>query len=179
MLHARRVKKTLFGQIGNATIATRFLIRRAGNLDRAPEIREFGNESLGRNDAGRQPALHVTGAAPVNPVTFQRAAERVPRPTLSHLNDIGMRVEMHALAARRSLSTRHDIPTRKGIAVARCTLGPHPLRFKTGTAQPLIQEIANRVIILTRRIDRRNRNQGLRQSDQVITPVRNARGQPF
>jgi len=109
MLYTARVEKTLLGQVGDTAEPTRFLVRRAADLDGTRKIRAKIAKCLRRHDGRRQPALHVAGAPSVKPAAAQHAAERVHAPAMAGLDHVGMAVEMHA-------DTREDEPLPKKVA---------------------------------------------------------------
>src|SRR5690606_35749578 len=86
------------GEIGNAAIAARFLVDRSGDLDRARKPRRHLDQRFRGDDRRRDSALHVAGAAAIDPAVADGAGEGFDGPALAHFNDIDMAVEMDARA---------------------------------------------------------------------------------
>lgn len=89
---------------------------------------------------------------------------------MAHLDHIDMAVEMHALAWRPAVASRHEVPARIPIAVANRALGPYQFGLKPGLQKPSVQKVADFAVVRARRIKRGNADQVLRQADQVIAP---------
>ena len=124
-------------QIGDAAEAAGFLVGRAGNLDRAGKIRIDLHEGFDRDDRCGQPALHVAGAAAIDPAVADDAGERIDAPALAGLDHVDMRVEMHGRRPAQRPSKRATTLVR-GIAVgvAGRAFAAHELDAEAALRQP-------------------------------------------
>ena len=142
-------------EVGDAAEAARFLVDCAGNLDRAREIRPAFQEGLDRDDRGGEPALHVAGAAAIDPAIGNGPTERIDRPAFAGLDHVDMRVEMDRGAGTAALDARHHVDARVEVAVARRALGAHELDGKAAFAQSLCDVFRARPVGVARRVDGR------------------------
>ena len=90
VLYAGRIEIPFLGQIGDATIATRFFIRSAGNLYCAMKIGMFLDECFGGDNRCGQPTFHVTGAAPIDFVVVNFPTKGVFGPAGANLHHVMM-----------------------------------------------------------------------------------------
>ncbi len=127
VLHAAGREPALLRQVRDAAIAARLLVRRAGNLDGPVEAGADVGKNLGRDDRGGEPALHVAGAAAIDPAVPELAPERVGGPAAARFHHIVVRVEVNGLAPSRAFPPRHDVPARMPVAVAGLALCPDEL----------------------------------------------------
>ena len=100
VIDARLREVALPRQVGDAAEAAGFLVDRAGNLDGAGKIRVDLHEGFDRDDRGGEPALHVAGAAAIDPAVADDAGEGIDGPAVAGLDHVDMRVEMHGGAGR-------------------------------------------------------------------------------
>ena len=157
------------GEIGDAAIAARFLVGRGGDLDGAAKAGAGGDEGLGGDDGGGQPALHVAGAAPVDAATVDFAAEGVAGPAMADLDHVVMAVEMDAVARAGALHPRDEVPARMAVAVARRAIGHGSTRQeKPAPPSRAARIIADIAVVQARRVQRRNPDQIPGQRDQRI-----------
>ena len=131
MMHFFGVEIAFFRQVGHAPKAARLLVSRARYFDSARKIRANRDEGFGGNDARRQPALHVTGPAPVNLAVDDLAAKRISGPAAPHFHDVDVGIEVHTFPAARPLFAGHNVPARIAIRIAQSTLGADEFRMET------------------------------------------------
>ena len=91
------------GEPGDAGMAARLLVDRAGQLERAREPDALREDALERDHRGRDAALHVAGAAAVQPAVADHAGERVDAPAVARLDDVEVAVEVDAAGRARGL----------------------------------------------------------------------------
>jgi hypothetical protein len=132
---------------------------------------------LGRDDRGRQPTLHVAGAAPVDAAFLHRSRERIDRPAFARLDDVDMRVEMDGRARAAAFEAGDHIGTRVAVVVARRALAAHIVDRKAAAPQPLAEILRAGPVGLARRIDRRKADQLGGQRDQLFDAVVDRSGQ--
>src|SRR6056297_3077389 len=166
-------------QIGDPAKAARFLIRRAADFNRPGIVGAGGDEGLRRDNARRQPALHVAGPAPVYTAVAQLAAKGLHGPAMAHLDHVNMAVEMHASTGARALAPRDDIPARMPVAVAGCAMRADHLRREPRLGQPPVQIVAELAIVHARRVQRRDTDQVLRERNQIRLARRDLVAQPL
>ena len=99
-------------------------------------------------------------------------------PAASDLDYVDMAVEMHTFPCVDALASRHDVPARILVTVARGAICPHHFCLKARGRQPPVEIFANLQIVVARRIERRNADQILRQRDQIIAPRHHGLVQP-
>ncbi|MPL95501.1 hypothetical protein SDC9_41672 [bioreactor metagenome] len=160
-----------FRKPGDAAEAARFLVRRRRDLDRAGEIGAGGKEGLGGDHRACEAALHVAGAAAIDPAVDQLGPERVARPAMADLDHVVMAVEMHALAGARARAPRDEIPAREVLAIAGRAGGAQQFDGESLPRQSLGQKLADLAVIAPGWVQRRHADQRLRQRNERVAAV--------
>ncbi len=146
----------LFGEVGDPAETARFLVGGGADLDRAAKAGADGDECLGGNDAGRKPALHVAGAAPVDAVPLDPGPERIAGPAVADLDHVVMGVEMDAVAGARAVMARDEVPARMGVAVAKGPLRADQRHREAGPRKPRREVIADLAVVVPGGIEGRD-----------------------
>ena len=171
VVDARPRHDALVGEIGDAAIAARFLVRRAGNLDGAGMVGKEGEEGLHRHDRGRQPALHVAGAAAVDAPLAHGPAERIEAPAGAGLDHVDMAVEMDARPRPPAFAPGDHVPARIAVAVAGGALRAHEGRREAERREPPGDDLAAVAIGLAGRVDRGDADQLGGQRHQIVAAI--------
>jgi hypothetical protein len=122
-------------------------------------------------------ALHVAGAAAVEPPVVDRAGERVDAPAPAGLDHVEMAVEMDARARATPLVARDQVDPRIAIAVAEGAFGAQIADLEAATPEAIAEQARAGAVGVARRVDGRDLNQLARQLDQRLPPLLDTRKQ--
>ncbi len=134
------------------------------------KVGEDLHEGFGSDDRGGQAALHVAGAAAIDLAVLHHAGEGIDAPAVAGLDDVDMRVEMHAGAGRAAVEAGDDIDARIAVGVAGRAFGADELGFEAALLQPRTDVFRARPVGLAGRVDGRKADQVGGQCDQVVDP---------
>ena len=168
----------LLRQIGDAAEAARFLVDRAGNLDRARKIRIDVHERLDGDDRGGEPALHVAGAAAIDLAVRDHAGEGIDRPAVAGLDDVDVRVEMDGRSARPAVEAGDDVDARIAVGVAGRAFGADEFDAEAALLQARGQVFGAGAVGVAGRIDRRKADQVGGQRREILGPLLDRSGKP-
>ncbi|MNS58488.1 hypothetical protein D3C72_914100 [compost metagenome] len=168
VIDAGRGEPAALGQIGDAAVTARFLVHRAGNLQRAGQGQAGIDQGLDRDDGGGQPALHVAGATAIDAAVLHLAAEGIDGPAGADLDHVDMAVEVDARSRLGALPAGDDIGAGIGVAVARRAFAAHIFDDEAALLQPLADVFGAGAIGLARRVDGGKADQVLGQGDQFV-----------
>ena len=116
---------------------------------RMPACRMLSSAITARGDA----ALHVAGAAAVQPAVLHHAAERVDGPAAAGLDHVDVTVEVHAGSGALAVVAADHVAARVALAVAYGPLGADMGDLEPGPGEPVAQQLRARPIVIARRVD--------------------------
>ena len=160
----------LLRQPGDAPVAAAFLVAGRRDLDRPGRVGPEREEGLDRHDRRGEAALHVAGAAAIDPPRLQFAAEGVPGPAEPRLHHVDMAVEMHARPRPRPFAPRRQVPAGMPVAVPRRAFRPQQRAVEPLGPEPRRQKLAGVAIVLAGGVHRGDADQRLGQRHQVPLP---------
>src|SRR5690606_8631606 len=162
-----RREAALFGQIGHAAEAARFLVRGGADLDSAPEVRAGGDEGLGGDDRGREPALHAARATALDPVTLDLGGEGAAGPAVAAPDHVLVRGGMESAAGALTFVPGDEVPARVRGRVARRAPGADQLDREARAAQPFPEVFADLEVVEPRRVQRRDADEIAGERDEI------------
>ena len=121
-----------------------------------------------RHHRRRQTALHVGGAAPVDPAVPHMAPEWIERPPGARRHHVEMAVEVHVGMRRASRLGPDDVDARVGARVLRPAFRGVILDIEPARREPRADQTGTIEVVLARRVHRRHANERGREIDDLV-----------